>query len=49
MILEQIKRQRAKTMASATPKQIAASKIKVIEEIKEVPPTLDTNYSPHDG
>jgi hypothetical protein len=38
MILEQIQRQRAKTMTSATPKKIATSKIKVIEEIKELPP-----------
>jgi hypothetical protein len=49
MILEQIQRQRAKTMASATPKKIASSNIKVIEEIKEVPRTLDTNNSPRDS
>lgn len=57
MILEQIQRQRAKTMTSATPKKIIdSSKIKVIEEIKETPPPVVNDnsstlllYSPHDG
>ena len=37
MILEEIQRQRAKTMPSVAPKKIPPSKIKVIEEIKETP------------
>ena len=50
MILEQIQRQRAKTMTSGTPKKIIdSSKIKVIEEIKETPPPVVTDNSPHDG
>ena len=50
MILEQIQRQRAKTMISGTPKKIAPSKIKVIEEIKEIPATVVVkDYSPRDG
>jgi hypothetical protein len=50
MILEQIQRQRAKTMISGTPKKIAPSKIKVIEEIKETPATVVVkDYSPRDG
>lgn len=36
-------------MASANPKKIDVSKIKVIEEIKEAPRTLDTNNSPRDS